>query len=103
MYVVNRHIVILLESRESREHREKHPRAHKRYTISCTCSQKRRRDDGHCIHTRAFMEDSIDPKQWKRITVKPMTAPDNPDDSPNYGRPTERRAASPDTPAEAEE
>jgi len=82
MYVVNKHLVVVLESRESREHREKHPRAHKRYAMSCTCSQKRR-SDGHCIHTRAFMEDSVKPEQWKWITVGPMNAPDHAEDSHN--------------------
>lgn len=82
MYVVNRHLVILLESRESRENREAHPRAHKRYAISCTCSQKRPADN-HCIHTRAFLEDSVKPEQWKWITARPMAAPDNPEESEN--------------------
>ena len=85
MYVVNKHLVILLESKESREHREQHPRAHQRYFISCTCSQ-RRRPDGHCMHTRAFMEDSVKPQQWKWITAKPMSAPNSPETSPNVGR-----------------
>lgn len=90
MYVVNRHIVILLESRESEAHRQEHPRAKKRYVISCTCRQKRPADN-HCIHTRAFMEDSIAPAEWKRITAKPMSAPDDPESSPNLGRATVAR------------
>ena len=85
MYVVNRHLVILLETRASREHRELHPRARKRYAISCTCSQ-RRRPDGHCVHTRAFMEDSVRPSLWPYITAEPMKAPDNPAESHNQGR-----------------
>lgn len=83
MYVVNRHLVVLLESKASRSHRELHPRAKARYVISCTCSQKRRADE-HCIHTRAFMEDSVKPEQWRYITAEPMKAPDNAAASHNY-------------------
>lgn len=85
MYVVNRHIVVLLESRASQAHREQHPRARRRFVISCTCSQKRRADQ-HCIHTRAFMEDSVKPEQWRYITAEPMKAPDKAAESPNAGR-----------------
>lgn len=87
MYVINRHLVVLLESRESEAWREKHPRARMRYAISCTCRQKRP-EDGHCIHTRAFLEDSIAPNRWKDITPKPMSAPDDPATSPNRDRAT---------------
>lgn len=84
MYVVNKHLVVLLESRASREHRERHPRARKRWVISCTCSQKRKQD-AHCIHTRAFMEDSVVPEKWRYITAEPMKAPDNAAASHNAG------------------
>lgn len=76
MYVVNKHLVVLLESLASRKHREQHPRARKRYVISCTCSQKRKQDN-HCIHTRAFMEDSVRPEKWRYITAELMKAPDD--------------------------
>lgn len=76
MYVVNKHLVVLLESRESRVNREAHPRARPRYVISCTCRQKRP-EDGHCIHTRAFMEDSVKPEKWRDIRAEPMKAPDD--------------------------
>lgn len=84
MYIVHRHIVVVLETCASREHRKTHPRARRRYAMSCTCSQKRR-PDGHCIHTRAFLEDSIAPKQWRYITPEPMKAPDTPAESHNVG------------------
>lgn len=82
LYVVNKHIVVLLESKESRANREIHPRARMRYVVSCTCRQKRR-EDGHCIHTRAFLEDSIQPERWKDIRAEPMKAPDDPKASHN--------------------
>lgn len=84
LYVVNRHLVVLLESRASREHRELHPRARKRFVISCSCSK--RRADQHCIHTRAFMEDSVRPEMWRYITAEPMKAPDDAKGSHNLGR-----------------
>ena len=89
MYVVNRHLVVLLETKASREHREAHPRARKRYALSCTCSQKRK-PDGHCIHTRAFMEDSIKPEMWRYITAEPMKAPNDEQGSHNRERLTSR-------------
>lgn len=85
LYVIMRHIVVFLESKESRERRETRPRCRRRYVISCTCSQKRK-SDGHCIHTRAFLESEIRPEMWRYITAQPMTAPDNPQESPNLGR-----------------
>jgi len=96
MYVVNKHIVVLLESKASREHREAHPRARRRYVISCTCSQKRRADQ-HCIHTRAFMEDSVKPERWRYVTAEPMKAPDSPEDSHNARAPrSEAEGAQPE-------
>lgn len=85
MYVINNHIVVLLESKTSREHREAHPRARKRYAISCTCSQKRPADN-HCIHTRAFMEDAVRPESWRYITAELMKAPDDAKASHNLGQ-----------------
>lgn len=82
MFVVNRHLVILLETRASRQHRDAHPRAKQRLVMSCTCSQKRR-PDGHCIHTRALLEDNIKPQHWRYITAEPMKAPDQPAASHN--------------------
>lgn len=82
LMVVNKNLVVLLESKESRAHREKHPRSRMRYVISCTCGQKRR-PDGHCIHTRAAMEDSIKPDRWKDIRAEQMKAPDRPKESAN--------------------
>lgn len=84
MYVINKHIVVLLESKESRAHRETHPRARRRYIVSCTCSQKRPAD-GHCIHTRALLEDSIKPSRWRDIRAEPMKAPGRPKESHNVG------------------
>lgn len=80
LYIVNKHLIVLLESRESRAHREKHPRARRRFVVSCTCSQ-RRRADNHCIHTRAFLEDSVKPSRWRDIRAEPMKAPDKPNES----------------------
>ena len=85
VYAIKRHLVVLLESRASREHREQHPRARRRYVMSCTCSQ-RRRPDGHCIHTRALLEDMVQPEGWRYITAKPMRAPDEALASENAGR-----------------
>jgi hypothetical protein len=85
LYAIKGHLVVLLESRESREHREQHPRARKRYVISCTC-RGYRRPSGHCIHTRAFLEDSVKPELWRYITAKPMRAPDEALASENAGR-----------------
>lgn len=85
IYIVNKNLVVLLESKASREHREAHPRARPRYTLSCTC-RARRRPDGHCMHTRAFLEDSVKPEMWRYVTAEPMKAPDNPEASPNKGR-----------------
>lgn len=89
MFVVMKNLVVILESRVSRENREQHPRAHKRYVISCTCRGHR---DGfqHCLHTRAFLEDSISPDQWKWIKAEQMKAPDKPEQSHNVGLPTEK-------------
>lgn len=87
MYVVNKHLVILLETRESQEHREEHPRARRRYFVSCTCSGRRDANE-HCIHTRAFMEDNVKPETWRYITAKPMSAPNDPGTSPNRKRAT---------------
>lgn len=87
MYAVNRHLVILLETRASRQHREQHPRARKRFAISCTCAQKRR-PDGHCIHTRALIEDSVKPEFWRYITAEQMKSPDDAAASHNAGRAT---------------
>lgn len=98
MYVVNKHLVVLLESRESRAAREENPRKHRRYAISCTC-RSRRDENEHCLHTRAFLEDSVAPGKWRYITAKPMSAPDSPASSPNVGRetsdtfPSRRKAA----------
>lgn len=85
MYVVMRHMVVLLETRESREARETNPRKRRRYVISCTCSQKRKQDS-HCIHTRAFLESEVVPEKWRYVHAEPMKAPDDPGASPNAGR-----------------
>jgi hypothetical protein len=82
LYVVNKHLVVLLETAESREHRDAHPRARKRYSICCTC-RGHRREDGHCMHTRAFLENDIKPEMWRYITAVEMTAPDKPKQSPH--------------------
>lgn len=85
LYVIKNHLVVLLETRESREAREENPRKRARYVISCTCSQKRK-EDNHCIHTRAFLESEIRPEKWRYIHAEPMKAPDRPEDSHNVGR-----------------
>lgn len=85
IYAVKGHMVVVLESRESQERRDKHPRARRRYEISCTC-RGHRRPDGHCMHARALLEDQIRPERWRDITATPMSAPDDPESSPHYGR-----------------
>ena len=85
IHVLGKHLVVLVESKTSREHRERHPRARARYVISCTCSQKRK-EDAHCIHTLAFLESEVRPEMWRYITAEAMKAPDNARESHNNGR-----------------
>ena len=85
IHVINKHLVVLIESRESIERRESKPRARRRYIIMCTCNS-RRRPDGHCMHTQALLEDQVKPERWRDITPEQMSAPDSPKASPHYGR-----------------
>lgn len=75
IYALGRHMQVLVESPESIARREHQPRARRRYLLMCSCSEKRRAN-GNCRHTVALLEEGIDPKRWRDVTVIEMKSRD---------------------------